>query len=259
MYIRLNDITGLDVVIVLYADTALIPGLYLFDIVLEPSEGGHLAVVDNYPVPNQPYHGASRYLSVCHKAATDVSNLRNAVYLPDLSPSEDDLLDGRRKEPLHGLLHILRDLIDNTVKPYIHPFFFCQCLHLDIRADMKTYYYCVGSRCQKHIGLCYGPNGTVKHLQFYGICRELLKRLSQRLHRAVNIGLDDDTQFLYLSIFYLIVEVFKRDLAALGKLSLPLFHLPVCPYLFCLFLIRDDYELLSSLRHSRKALHLHRH
>src|SRR3990170_3561142 len=75
----------------------------------------------------------------------------------------------------------------------------------------------------------------------------------------MNVSLYNDSQLLDFSFFNLAVKILKGYLTALGKLCFSLLHLPVCPDLFCLFLIGHCNELIPCLWHARKSQNLYRH
>ena len=87
---------------------------------------------------------------------------------------------------------------------------------------------------------------------------ELLERLLEGLHGAVDVGLDDDPELLDLAFLDHFVEVLEGDLAYLLRRFYPLEFLPLLCNLLGELLGLDALEGVARRGHARYAKHLDR-
>src|SRR6185369_6886285 len=135
---RLDDIAGLDVVVILQADTAFVTAGNFLLIVLEAAQRGHLPFVDHYVVAQQAYLGVAQHLAVLDVTAAHVADLGYREDLADFRPTQVFFLQGRGKQAFHGLFDILDRIVNDAVESDIDPFLLRQSLGLDLRTDVEA-------------------------------------------------------------------------------------------------------------------------
>ena len=94
----------------------------------------------------------------------------------------------------------------------LHPVTLGVLLGDGVGADVEAYDDGPGGGGQHHVGFADGPHRPVDDPDTDLVAREFLQRLAHRLHRALDIGLDDDGQFQHLLLGDVLEEIVQGDL-----------------------------------------------
>src|SRR5690242_20090064 len=111
----LDDVAGLDVLIVLEGHAALVAFLDLADLVLEALQRLEGALVDDDVVAQQPDLGAALDDALRHHAAGDLADLGDVEDLADRGIAEEMLAQRRRQEAAERRLQIVDHVVDDRV------------------------------------------------------------------------------------------------------------------------------------------------
>src|SRR5262249_1848978 len=114
--VRLDDVAGLDVLIPLEREAALVPGRNLADVLLEALEAPDPPVVHDALAPEQARAAAARDLPVGPRAARDLADAGHDERLPHLGTPEDLLLQRRLEESLERVAHVVQRLVDDGIE-----------------------------------------------------------------------------------------------------------------------------------------------
>src|SRR5690606_24092153 len=112
---HLDEVSFLDVVVPLEADTALEPGDHLADIVLEAAQGCELARVDDDTVPQQPGAGAAADDTLADVRTGDGAQTGHTDHGSHLRSAEHllQLLGGELAD--QELFQLVEELVDDPV------------------------------------------------------------------------------------------------------------------------------------------------
>ena len=159
------------------------------------------------------------------------------------------LLEYRIQHTLHSSFYIFDGLVDDLVQTYIYFLTLCNGFCSCIRTYIETNDDGIGSRSQGNVRLIDSTNAAVDYLYYYLFIRQLGQALLYCFYRPLNVCLDDQRKFLYISCLDLAEQIIQRQfcLSIFQKLVLALRNEGFCKA-SCFFLILSCYEYLTSLR-----------
>src|SRR6266699_6831630 len=188
---RLDDVAGLDVVVVGQPDAALIAGLDLAGVVLEAPEGRHLSRVNDHVVPKQAHLGAARDLAVRHVGAGDRADLGHLEDLPHFGAPQIDLFGFGLQKPEHGVLDLVGDVVDHRVNPDVDFLLLRQVLGTALGPHVVADDDGVARRGEMDVGLRDRSGSGVNDPDLYLVGGLFVEALGKGLDRTLDIGLDD--------------------------------------------------------------------
>ena len=153
--------------------------------------------------------------------------------------TDDLLLVYGIQHTLHGSFHIFDGLVNDLVQTYIHALSLCGCLGRRIGTNVESDDNRVGRTCQRHVGLIDGTYAAVNTFYYYLVVGQLHQRLFYSLHTTLYIRLDDQVQFLQITLLDLAEQIIQRH-SALGlfqHLFLVLCQIGLCIGFCCLIII----------------------
>src|SRR5210317_1763072 len=136
--VSFDDIAGLDVIVILEANTTFVVVIDFLDIILEAPQRRKLAGPDNDIVAQQAGVSISQDLTGDNIATGNGANLGDIESLADFCTTEINFLEGRREQTFHGVLDVVNSVVDNVVKTDINTFKLGQGTCLQRRADIET-------------------------------------------------------------------------------------------------------------------------
>ncbi len=102
-------------------------------------EAGNVASVEQIHVANNAGSGIAPGFTGAHVAPGYNARAADPEHLPNLGPADDDFLQFRRQQTLHGLLNIFKQLVDNGVERDLHLLVAGRdpgcCIHIDVKAQ----------------------------------------------------------------------------------------------------------------------------
>src|SRR5580692_11180887 len=211
----LDDVLLLEIVEALEADAALHALLDLFDVVLEALERRQLAVPDDRAVANETDLGRALDVALGDVRAGD----RDALDLEDLADLglAVHLLDeGRREEAFHGALHVVDGVVDDRVEADLDLVLLGERARLAGRPDVEADDDGLGGDGEVDVALCDGADAGVDDREPDPLARELRERVGDRLDRALDVALDDDSKLLLALVGHALGELLERDLGGGG-------------------------------------------
>ena len=113
--IGLKDISFLDIVEVLDSYAAFESGLDFLDVILEPSEGTDLSVVDNTLSRRHPCPGVSFHTAVEHRTACNHSQFWNMKSLSYFRPANHILFVDWLEHADYGASDVIEELINDII------------------------------------------------------------------------------------------------------------------------------------------------
>ena len=116
---------------------------------------------------------------------------------------------------LHGSFHILDSLVDDLVQTYIHALSLCGCLGSRIGTNVESDDDCVGRTCQRYVGLIDGTYAAVDTFNYYFFVGQLHQGLFYSLDTTLYVSLDDQVQFLQITLLNLAEQIIQGH-SALG-------------------------------------------
>ena len=135
-------------------------------------------------------------------------------------------------------------------KPDVDFLLLRQLLRLTLRTHVESDDDGVRSRSQQHVGLGDGAHTRAQNLQPHLVVRQLGQQVGQHFHRAADVRLQDDVQFLRAGGLQLLGQTFQRHAGTLGQRGFAGFLFAVFGNAARLVAIRDDYKLIAGLRQS---------
>ncbi len=164
------------------------------------------------------------------------------VNLAYLHLSGDLFLYLGREHALHGILHLLYGVVDDTVLTYVHAFLFGQASCLGTGTHLEGYDDGIRSGGQGDIALADLTHGLVYHVDLYFLGGQTFEGVLQCLDRTVHIALDQQVELLEVAQGYTapnLVEVHTLH-GAQALLACQLFALG--GYFSCLLVALHDVE-----------------
>src|SRR5713101_638379 len=136
---RLDHVAGLQIVVAGEADAALVPGLDLAGVVLEPPQGGDLAGVDHDVVAQEAHLRGAGDPPVAHQTPGHRSYLGDLEDLADLRAAQVDLLRLGLEEADHRVADLVGNVVDDRVQPEVDLLLLGQLLRAALGTDVETY------------------------------------------------------------------------------------------------------------------------
>ena len=149
------------------------------------------------------------------------------------------LLIDRIQHTLHGSFDIFDGLVDDLVQTYIHALSLCGCLGSRIGTDIESDDDRIGRTCQRYVGLIDGTYAAVDTFYYYFFIGQLHQGLLYCFYATLYISLDDQVQFLQITLLDLTEQIIQRH-SALGlfqHLFLILCQVGLCISFCCLIII----------------------
>src|SRR5262245_49109627 len=256
--VDLQDVADLDVVEVGDPDPALEAARHLANVVLEPPQGPDRAVVDHHLVADDADLGVARHRPLGHVAPGDDSDLRDAERVAHFHHAVHVLALLGLQHAFERLLHRLDGFVDDLVELDVDALALGDLARARRRPDMEPQNDGIRGGGQLDVGVVDAADALVDDAHRNFLVRELLERFRQRLHRAVDVGLENEPELLELSLLDLLVELFEGD--AGRRLGFPGALVLLAPGgdLARFTLFDDHRHRVAGLRHAVGAEHLHR-
>src|SRR5215211_4481313 len=199
-FVGLDLVGFLDVLEVVEADAALVPGRDRAGVVLEPAQRADAPVVDDHAVADQAGLGPPGDLARGDVRPGDHADPRHPEGLPDLGGAGLALLVLGGEQALEGLLDVLHHLVDDRVQADVDALavgkFACRRGGPHREADDDR----PGHRGQADVVLGDGPGRLVQHPQPDLGDLDPPEGVVDGLDRAHHVGLDDQRQLLELAL-----------------------------------------------------------
>src|SRR5699024_4647334 len=113
-FIIFNYIAYLNIIVVNDADTTLITGLHLFNIIFKPFEGINLTVIDDHTIADYAHRIIAIDLAVGYITAGNGSYAGNFEYFAHFGVTIQLLAYLRREHTFHGIFHFINGVIDDA-------------------------------------------------------------------------------------------------------------------------------------------------
>ena len=215
--------------------------------------------MDDDVVPQHTHLGVPGDLAVLHIAAGDGADGADLIGLAHLGVADDDFLELGRQHALHGVLDLVDGVVDHAVHAHIHLGAGSGCRGHGIGTDVEAHDDGVGGGGKEHVVLRNRADTGVNNLDADFLVGDLLQAGLDRLGGALDVGLDDDVEFLHLALLDLGEEILQGDLTLglVGRgldLLLALLH-----QLARHALVLHGVEDVAGAGHFGKAGDLHRH
>src|SRR5208337_1698686 len=256
--IGLNDVFFLDIVEILNTDTAFESGLDFLDVILEPSEGTDLSVIDDYIVAKNSCPGVSFHTAVEYGAACNHPEFWNMKGLSYFRPADHVLFVYRLEHADYGAPDVIEELIDDIIVTNVHRFLLGQLLNLRIRSYIEADHDSIGGRSEHNVGFGDRTGTAVNDVDLDFGSRKLDQRINDCLQRTMDIGFDYKFKFLDLAFLNLIEQVFESNLARSGKLLFPELEKPVLGDCSGLLFIGQNDKIVTRVGHPGKTENLDR-
>ena len=164
----------------------------------------------------------------------------------------------RGQHARHGRLHFIDGVVDDVVVADVHAIALGQLASAGVSPGVKANDDRLGGNGQIDVTLGNTTDRAVDNLHSHLGGGELLQRLHQRFLRALDIGLDDQSQGLSLTFAHVLKHVLQlrslptveRDLAVLALAERGDFTRTT--------LVGQDHEVIARLRHLGQTLQFHR-
>src|SRR5829696_6952724 len=199
-FVGLDLVGFLDVLEVVEADAALVPGRDRAGVVLEPAQRADAPVVDDHAVADQAGLGPPGDLARGDVRPGDHADPRHPEGLPDLGGAGLALLVLGGEQALEGLLDVLHHLVDDRVQADVDALAVGQVAggrggpHREADDDRP------GHRGQADVVLGDGPGRLVQHPQPDLGDLDAPEGVVDGLDRTHHVGLDDQRQLLQLAL-----------------------------------------------------------
>ena len=174
--------------------------------------------------------------------------------------TDDLLFKYRIQHTLHSSFNILDCLIDDTIQTQVNLFTLCNRLRGHIRSYVEADNNRIGCRCQRYIGLIDRTNTTMNNFDYYFFVGQFYKALFYCLYRTLNVRLDDQRQFFYITSLNLAEQIIQRQFG-LGVLQKLIFALcdEGLSVASCLFLVGSCHQDIACTRNVVQTQDLNRH
>src|SRR5215218_2445447 len=189
-----------DVLEVVQADAALVPGRDRAHVLLEAAQRADAAVVDDHPVADQAGPGPAGDLARGDVRPGDHADPRHPEGLADLGGAGLALLVLGGEQALEGLLDVLHHLVDDRVEADVDALAGGQVAGGRGRPDREADDDGTGHRGQGDVVLGDGPGRLVEHAQPDLGDLDAPEGVVDGLDRAHHVGLDDQRQLLQLTL-----------------------------------------------------------
>src|SRR5579864_6875982 len=214
----LDDVAHLDVVEPVEADAALEPRPNLAHVVLETAEAADLPLPDDGAVARQSRLGvaAARDPAVGHQAAGDRPRLRRLEDLLHARGPQARFLERRLEQAGHGLLDLVRDVVDDRVLADVDLLAIRHALRVAIRLHVEADDDGTRGRREQHVRLVDGADAGVDDADLDAVVAQLRERVGQHFGRSLHVGFDDDREILHGAFGHLLLKRLERQPAALA-------------------------------------------
>ena len=125
--------------------------------------------------------------------------------------SQDHFPDCRSQHTCHSSFDIIDTVINNTIQTDIDTIFFSHGSRIGVRSDVEADNQGFGGRCQHDIGFIDGAYGRMDNGNTDFIALDTLEGLNESFYRSLNIGFDDDIQFLHFPFLDLFKDIVQGD------------------------------------------------
>src|SRR5699024_4511344 len=133
------------------AETTLIAGFYLFNIIFKPLEGINLAVINDHTIADYAHRIIAIDLAVGYITAGNGSYAGNFEYFTHFSVTIQLLAYLRRKHAFHGVFYLINGVIDDAKESDIDLFLFGYRTCIDGWPYLEANNNGVRGRSQQHI------------------------------------------------------------------------------------------------------------
>src|SRR5271165_5512821 len=207
----LDDISDFNVTVIGDRDAAFHAVPHLADILLEASHRAYFALEHHYVVAQQANLGIALYDTIGHVAACNRAHLGNAEGVAHLGTPQIGFFDNRFEQASHGLLDFILQLVNDGVQADVHLLLLRQFLRFAFRSHIEADDDGVRRRGQQHVGFGNGAHSAQQDLDFHLVVGEFGQQVAQDFHRALNIALQNDKQFLLTGELQLLRQAFEGD------------------------------------------------
>src|SRR6185503_2848250 len=212
--VRLNDVTGLEIVVTVDADAAFHAGAHFVDLVLKAAEGLDVALEEHV------FAAADADLALDHApigddAAGDVAAFGEVEHLANFGRADDDFLEHRVKQACHGLLHLVDEFVNNGVELDLDSFALGDIGHAGVNARVEAEDDPLGRAGQQHVRFGDRADGAVDDFEGDLAGLDFLERLDDGFDGALGIGFDDDLEHLGGGFGESLEKVFEGDFGPL--------------------------------------------
>src|SRR5665213_3617851 len=248
-----DDVAGLDVLEAGEVDTALDARTDFGDVVLDALERGDLALPDFLAVAQHADLCVAADEAVGDLAAGDLADLGDLEDLQDRGASSIVLLVDRVEQAVHGLGHLVLQLVDDGVHADIDVLAGGQVLRLAFRTDVEADDHRVGGRSEQDVGFRDGADARVEDLDADLFGGHAGERVGEDFDRTLHVELEDEVEVLDAGLLDLLGQAFERDAGGLGELGFALLHLAVLGNALGLVAVRHDEERVAGVGHGFQA------
>src|SRR5699024_4756488 len=175
-FIIFNYIAYLNIIVVDDADTTLIAGLYLFNIIFKPFEGINLAIIDDHTIADYAHRIIAIDLAVGYITAGNGSYAGNFEYFAHFGITIQLLAYLRREHAFHGIFHFINGVIDDAEEPDIDLFILSHRSCIDGWPYLEANNDGIRGRSQQHIRFGDSSRAGMNDIHRHFFVAEFLQR-----------------------------------------------------------------------------------
>ena len=191
-------------------------------------------------------------------ASGNGADFGNSKNFPDLCPADNPLFIFWSKHSLHGLLHVIDGIINNTVETNIYLIPCGKFCGLVCWAYVESDNDGVGRAGQNNIRLGDTPDRVMNRFDANFLIFQVSEGLLDGVNRALDIRLYDQIEFFNLTFENLLVQVVHGDAGGFCQLDFPLLLQSQITELSRPFFILNHHEVVTGLRNIRQTHHFYR-
>src|SRR5262245_10527477 len=196
VFVGLDHVAGLEVLVVLEADTALEALTHLTHVVLEAPQRSDRALPDDRALAEEPDLRPTGDDTARDVATGDATDTRHAEHLAHLGVARDDLFELGLEHADERVVDVFEDVVDDLVQTQLDALALgeitCVAVGTNVEADHRR----VRDDREVDVGLADAADAAVHERQahFVVLLVELAQRVGECFEGALGVGLHDEVQ-----------------------------------------------------------------